>query len=139
LDGKGIVRFDIDVLLHRYFVTPTSEVQYLMCIEVKTFAAVLTDSQRDTLGMFYRVLRNSSPVSVFSSMRMARVPLRLLGGHLLRMSHSSPDDSAWMTWDNTPITRDELVDLLLFDRDPDDPRGNQAEWLQKRDGLTCVA
>jgi hypothetical protein len=141
LQDAGIVRYDIDILLHKYRVTtsPASELQLLMFVECKTFGAELTPAQADTLGMFRQVLYNDAPTEVFSTMRGRMVPLRMLGGHVLRMSHSDPETSVWMTWNSVPINKANLVDLLTFERDPDLPHADKEDWRNRRDGVACVA
>lgn len=148
LDSRdGVVRFDLDVLLHRYMVKQDGfgrrDIQAMMFVEVKTLGADLTESQRDTLGILDQVLRNRrknihsdrnkrnlkdhSPVAkAFSKLRGSEIDLRLFGGHLLRLSGTSPDDSERMTWGGAfgthEITPDQLTKLLRFELDPDDPR-----------------
>ena len=135
----GIVRFDCDVLLHKYarHVDKKSErtLQCVMFVEVKTFGADVTPAQRDTLSMFSQVLINRrrnrhaprhgrhaddhiAPAVVTSLIQGGPVRLRLFGGHLLRLADADPVTSAWMRWNGAAITCDQLVSLLRFDLDP---------------------
>ena len=151
LDSKnGIVRFDIDILLHRYKTMGDRKgnriVEFMMFIEVKTFGAELSMSQQDTLSLLNQVLRNrkknmhskprmqvgEQPGLLYSRAKHTDVPLRLLGGHLLQLDKSSPDDSAWMKWDNKTIDQATLVDLMLFDRDPDRLNADKKDWMRRR-------
>jgi hypothetical protein len=134
------VRFDIDILLHRYMVQVdkrgTRDLQCVMFVEAKTNGARLTPAQRDTLSMFSQVLRNrkrnyhrdkqgrhagerTPPCKCHSHMLKRDVRLWMFGGHLLRMSHNSPADSDWMTWDGTPLDAETLTRVLRFELDPD--------------------
>src|SRR6187399_274333 len=67
LDSRtaGIVRFDCDVLLHRYCLVTDQKssrnLQCLMFVEVKTYMAEPSDAQRDTLSLMSQVLRNRRP------------------------------------------------------------------------------
>jgi len=136
----GIVRYDLDVLLHRYMVADdlksSREVQAMMFIEVKTYSANLTEAQRDTLGLLNQVLRNRKPNmhgsprrqvggqlrKAYSHRNRREVTLFAFGGHLLQMSGSCPQDSVWMRWDWTwDLTIQQLIEVMRFERDPDNP------------------
>ena len=138
--GSGIVRFDIDILLHRYNFSKDHKgarnVQAMMFIEAKTHGAELTPSQQGTLSALSQILRNRRanmhqdklgrhasdhvpPATVVDPKRQTEHALYLYGGHLLRMSDVDPMQSEWMEWDNKPITADQLRSLLLFEIDPD--------------------
>lgn len=140
---EGIVRFDLDVLLHRYMVKEDGigkrDIQAMMFIEVKSFASDVTESQRDTIHLLNQVLRNRKPningdrnkwnakdhvplCKAFSTVKGREVALKLLGGHLLVFEGAGPDDSAWIEWDRKRISKQQLVKLLRFELDPDDPR-----------------
>jgi hypothetical protein len=138
--------------IHKYYTTPSSETQFVMMVETKTHNAVMSPCQRDSLGLFWQVMRNRKPsvngaytvidhrpVDAYSTMRGRRVPLRMLGGHILQLSGTDPENSETMLWDGKPITVAQLEGLLVFDIDPDHPHGDPAEWLRTRDGLACVA
>lgn len=142
LDSRiaGIVRFDCDVLLHRYRTEcdkrGARDIQCIMFIEVKCRGANVDDAQRDTLSMFSQVLRNRktnrhqkrlgrhagnhTPYAQCYSQKMRRpICLRMYGGHLLRMAGDEPTGSDWILWDNKPITEEQLIGILKFDLDPD--------------------
>ena len=136
---KGIVRFDLDVLLHKYLIHEdgkgSRDIQCLMFVEVKTRMAKPSDSQRDTLSMLNQVLRNRRPNrhskpyrQMDATVRKVRstfldkdVTLKMYGGHLLQLSDTMPDNSGVMRWDNWKITKHHLIELLTFARDPDRP------------------
>ena len=137
----GFVRFDGDQILHRYMrpELPNGmrrEVQAIMVIEVKTFGAVLSPQQQDTLSLFSQVLRNRrdnmhqqkrglhaldhTPLArAISRMHNREVRLRMFGAHLLRMEADSPETSKWIEWDHKRIDVPTLEALILFDLDPD--------------------
>ena len=151
LDSKfGLVRFDLDVLIHRYM-TPTDkrstrDIQCLMAVEVKTHNGQLRPAQRDTFSMLSQVLRNRktnihhkkrglhlcdhTPISkAFSRMLGKRVTLRMFGMHLLTLSGNDPTDSASIVWDNRQIDPATLTKLLRFDIDPDSLR--EMDWRRR--------
>ena len=142
LDSRtaGIVRFDLDLLLHRYAGLidglGSRDIQCLMFIEVKTYGSRVTDAQRDTLFTLNQVLRNRKPnrhrakrgahledhiplAKTYSWCNKRRVALKLFGGHSLRLSAGCPEKSAWIEWDHKAIDVDALVRLLRFEIDPD--------------------
>lgn len=146
----GIVRFDLDVLLHRYMMPTdkrgTREIQCLMFIEVKSFGADVSMSQRDTFSLLSQVLRNRrtnkhqakkgrhanehTPVTkCYSHLLNKDVTLRLFGGHLLQMSGEDPPTSEWLKWDKKPIDLDQLKSLLRFEIDPDTLRA--IDWRRR--------
>lgn len=139
----GIVITDGDKWVHRYALRRKGEldrrVQYLMSVEVKSHEKDLSPSQRDTLLMINALLRttpwreqrdNGRFVSghpqnvriVHSWLNGSKVMLLCYGIHKLRLSHSTPDDSDWMTWDDKKIDRGILISLLRFDTHPDSLR-----------------
>lgn len=156
---EGIVRFDCDVLLHRYKTRPPDKksqaraalgecrmVQCMMFIEVKSHLAELSDAQRDTLGLFSQVLKNQrtnihglkggrralnhrAPLTVYSYHLGKRVQLRLYGGHLLQIEGDVPEAGKVIRWDNKPITLDQLVQLLRFEIEPDGLR--PIDWRRR--------
>lgn len=151
LDSRnGIVRFDVDILLHRFKTVTDAkgcrDIEFMMFIEVKTFNASLTDAQRDTLGLLDQLLRNrrpnmhakprrqvsGRPEMAYSRMKNRDIPLRLLGGHLLQLSGSDPENSDTILWDHKPIDIETLVELMLFDRDPDNLDASKQDWMRRR-------
>jgi len=151
LDSRnGIVRFDIDILLHRFKTVSDAkgdrDIEFMMFIEVKTFCAELSDAQQDTLSLMNQLLRNrrpnrhsnprrqtpGGPVKAYSRLKNREVPLRLLGGHLLQLSGSDPENSETILWDYKPIDAETLVDLMKFDRDPDNLAASKSDWMRRR-------
>lgn len=137
--GEGIVRFDLDILLHRYKglsdLKGDRTIQAMMFVEVKTYMAVPSDAQVDTLSVLNQLLRNrkpnihsaprrqsaAAPVKVFSKKIRRDVRVALFGGHLLQLDGLCPASSSAMLWDYTPITQDQLIELFRFERNPDNP------------------
>lgn len=136
----GIVRFDLDVLVHRYMTHTDKrgcrDLQLLMGIEVKTHGGELRLTQQDSFSMLSQVMRNrkknvhrdkrgrhakdrNPPCKVWSHILRRDVALRLYGMHLLELSGDDPDDSVSIAWDKKPIKRQDLIDVLRFDIDPD--------------------
>jgi hypothetical protein len=142
LDSRtaGIVRFDVDVLLHKYKTlidnASSRDVQFMMFVEVKTMMAEPSESQIDTLSLLNNVLRNRqvnmhrSPRKqmggqlrkVYSHAKKKEVKLFLFGGHLLQISGTDPENSIRMLWDRKPITQGDLLKILRFEVDPDNPQ-----------------
>lgn len=141
LDSRmGLVRFDLDVLIHRYL-TPTDkrgtrDLQCLMGVEVKTRNGTLRPAQRDTFSMLSQVLRNrrtnvyqerrgrhamqhNPSCKAFSHHLGREVDLRMFGMHLLVLSGDDPTDSAIIKWDKKLIDVETLIGLLRMDLDPD--------------------
>lgn len=142
LDSReaGIVRFDCDVLVHKYKVEidkkSSRALQCLMFVEVKTYNADLDLPQQDTLSLMAQALRNRrrnkhhkkrgrhcedhDPLALaFSWLKGHAVRLKMFGGHLLQLSGADPIMSDYMWWDHKPITRTQLVALLRMELDPD--------------------
>lgn len=156
LDSRsaGIVRFDLDVLLHKYLTLSdgkgSRELQCMMFIEVKTFMAKPSAAQADTLSILNQVMRNRRPnihsqprpqvgnqlTVVKSKMLRKDIRIKLFGGHLLQVDGTCPENSSLMRWDNQPITESVLVELLRFERDPDrikktmDHRRRSRNWTE---------
>ena len=139
---KGIVRFDCDILLHRYMMPidkkGSRDLQCLMFIEAKTRWGNLSPAQDDTIGMFQQVLLNRVrtpnqekrglhaedhvPLCKCDSKILNRkVRIRMFGGHVLRMSGDCPATSESMTWNGEDIDTETLLGVLRFERDPHDP------------------
>jgi hypothetical protein len=105
-----------------------------MEVEVKEYGAFPTPAQRSTFQILSDYLKNT--VSNMHSSRGAsgdrsgkfrkiydrefdrEVWVRHYGIHLLQFERTSPDDSAWIKWDGTEITADQLVGLFAFDLHP---------------------
>lgn len=157
LDSRrtGIVRFDLDVLHHKYLrkidKRGTRDIQCMMFIEVKTHVirakpGLLSDAQRDTLSLLNQVLRNRrtnlhqeklgrhaknrTPLCKARSLLLNKdVRLWLFGGHLLTLSQTSPEDSDVITWDYKEIEIGQLIRLMQFDIDPDTLR--RIDWRRR--------
>jgi hypothetical protein len=148
---KGIVRFDCDILFHRYMIHTdkrgSRDLQCVMFIEAKTHGAELSIAQRDTLSMFSQVLRNrkrnvhadkkgrhatgtTAPATCWSQFLSRNVRLWMFGGHILTMSGDSPTDSVWMRWDSSEIDVATLVRILRFELDPDNIT-KEIDWRRR--------
>jgi hypothetical protein len=130
---------DIDLLLHKYMTWSDGHrsriVQAIMFVEVKTFGATMSPTQRDSLYILNQVLRNrrkslhknSIPEQisaldwVHSTIRKSRVRIKLLGGHCLQMQHETTEHG-WILWDKKEVTYEQVEGLLSFDLDPDHPK-----------------
>ena len=151
LQSAGIVRFDLDILLHKYLVVADKRgprsIQCMMFIEVKTFDAEPSIQQRDTLSLLSQVMRNRrtnihrgkkgrhamehTPLAMaYSQMNQRWIRLRLFGGHLLQFSRNDPTDSDSIRWDTKPIDTEDLIGLLKFELDPDEP-GRPMDWRRR--------
>jgi hypothetical protein len=131
--AEGTCIIDQDYWIHRFKTYHGREFQLLMGVEVKTFSAKPTDAQKDTLFALNQVMRNrrttptkqnkfqvgTAPLEVFSFMIGRKIRLRTYGVHLLTFSGSGPEDSNFITWNRTRITKQTLTKLLKFDLDPD--------------------
>lgn len=154
---EGIVCFDCDVLLHKYKVAVdkkgSRDIQCLMFIEVKSHAGDVSESQRDTLGLFDQVLRNRhpnihsqprrqvtdhEPLASCKSAKLKRIiKVRLYGGHLLQLQANTPEDSEWMMWDRKTIDVQQLLALLRFEIDPD--RLRPIDWRRRSSCFSMVS
>lgn len=135
----GIVRFDLDILVHRYMFLSDDkgvrDIQAMMFIEAKTNGAELDPSQHDTLRVLDQVFRNRKPnmhkrkvkvqlphMDKAWSQLNGWVDLRLFGGHLLQIEGQTPNDGK-MRWgwpgEEKEISSDQFVALLRFELDPD--------------------
>jgi len=134
---NGIVRFDVDLLLHKYKQEIDGkgcrDIQCMMFIEIKTHMAKLTSAQQDTLSLLNQVLRNrrhnihstarrqirGQVQKAWSKIFKREISLKMYGGHLLQMDGTDPDNSTTMKWDGKLIDRRKLIEVLTFDCDPD--------------------
>ena len=153
LDSRdsGIVRFDLDILLHKYLVKidgkGSRELQAVMFIEVKTRWAECSNAQKDTLHLLNQLLNNRRPnlhsppkghlaqgISRICQTRSIilgkMVNCWLLGGHLLRMDGDAPDSSKKIEWDHRAISANQLISLLRFDLDPHNP-SRRIDWRRR--------
>jgi hypothetical protein len=133
---------DVDMWVHKY--SPRAErrrtdnildfLDLLMLVEVKTFNAELSYSQRDTLEVVDQYMRKPSirknvhtgPRRQTVQLNETRIshlfrtkrPMRWYGVHLLQLSDSRPDSSDVILWDKKQISEERLIGLLRFDFDP---------------------
>jgi len=134
-----IAATDVDFLIHKY--TPRQErrevdksyLDLLMLVEVKTFFAEPSYSQRDTLSVIEQLLRlatvkgnrrrtikiNETRIEHLSKSKIRSI--RWYGVHLLQLSGDSPANSATILWDKKKISEHHLTSILCLDFDPDYP------------------
>lgn len=133
---------DTDLWVHKWGQRSTRhrgvsrDVQYLMMVEVKTHWKDVDEPQRDSLWAIDRLLRTKawkdqrlSGLFAAGHAQNARVVhgriagkavwLYCYGVHKLRLSGSTPEDSERITWDDKPIDKGRLLDLLAFEISPD--------------------
>jgi len=152
---EGLVRFDLDVLLHKYKTCTdgkgSRDIQCMMFIEVKTYMATPSPAQSDTLYTLNQILRNRRPnihstpkwqikgqmTRVWSKYLNRNTTLKLYGGHMLQMDGTFPDNSSMIMWDHQVIDERTLMELLRFERDPDriemqlDHRRRSCSWKRR--------
>jgi hypothetical protein len=147
-----LVRFDNDMIIHRYNFSEDRigqrEVQALMFVEVKRGIEQMDIAQADTLWTLGQVLRNRQgnmhakrkygqlrdhvPLARCYSLRLNRkIAIRLYGAHLLQLSGEDPIVSKSMRWDGKAISYEDLVQILRFERDPDTLRFDK-DWWRRR-------
>lgn len=132
----GLGCCDADQIYHRFKTAKDGrEVQCLMFVEVKTFAAVPSPSQRDTLVLIDQFLNNqrntpsrqrtkrqaeNRPLVAWSVMKQTNVRVYAFGAYLLQFERSSPLDG-WTRWGRKrlDISADQLAGLLRFDLNPE--------------------
>jgi hypothetical protein len=133
---------DTDVWIHRFSnrmeksvkgVLPAM-IEHIQLIEVKSFSADMPFAQRDTFDVVDRLVRRCTSRK---SGDRRRLPVRIedsrpgchgrsrwvrwLGVHMLQMSADRPDNSDCLIWDRRSVDLTALIELLRFDRDPDNP------------------
>jgi hypothetical protein len=129
---------DSDMWLHKYRLRDEADnkhlaVDHLMLVEVKCFQKDVPYSQADTLGVIDLLLRKATvkngrrwPTKIpdrRSGRPGATRSVRWLGVHVLQLSGDRPDNSTHILWDgHCHLYEEALVEVLRFDRDPDDPR-----------------
>jgi hypothetical protein len=136
---------DTDLWVHKFGSRETHhrgvnrDYQYIMMVEIKCNGADLNGPQRDTLMNINHILRTKALRTVrnegkffdgnpdyttYVQGHIAGKPIQLhaYGVHKLRMSGHTPDDSKWLTWDDKPITRIQLLQILSFEIHPDSLR-----------------
>lgn len=137
----GLVRFDLDILLHRYkFLHDgrgSRQVQALMFVEAKSYMAEPSASQRDTLNLLNQVLRNRRQnihqrpgrqiqhtllSKAYSTVMRQDIDLWLRGGHLLQLEGTRPTPGERLLWDGREIDTSVLKGLFRFEIDADSLR-----------------
>ena len=130
---------DFDQWIHRY--APRRErysdirqtVEDLMLVEIKCFNAAPQFAQRDTLSVVDLLLRLATTrpdgrrrYVKLRETRPERGPwrwVRCFGVHLLQLSGDFPAASEAILWDGKWHLQEwHLIEVLRFERDPDDPR-----------------
>lgn len=104
---------DIDNVIH-YF--GDTEYTYIMLLEQKPWGVGRHFSQKDTQNIINQMLRHSQGKLVKTARGQKKV--KYCGYHVINLSGSTPNDSE-ILWDGEKITEDELVEILRFERDPD--------------------
>lgn len=123
----GFVATDNDIVVHRYKTAVdglgTREIQSIMDIETKTRNGMPTPSQLDTL--YKRDMFRGTKETPQGEL------VRYYGTYVLRMSGTTPENSDQLWWCHfsrresnrllirVPISKKVLIDLLRFDRHPD--------------------
>ena len=126
-DGYCVI--DQDYWVHEFSTYRGKDFQLIMMVEIKTFRAMPTLAQKDTLHVIDQITRNrrngkikqagNSIQKVYSYASEKEVYIRSYGAHLLTFSHSGPDDSDWIKWNQRIVSEDILTKILRFDLDPD--------------------
>jgi len=131
--GDGFTFMDRDMICHRFKTTHGREFQCLMFVEWKSRGGQLNDVQRDTMHITNQMFRTDSttptkrgkshlhqvPNGAWSVMANKKVAVKAFGYHLVRMNGSTPDDSTQIMWDKQEVSKEQLIQLLRFDINPD--------------------
>lgn len=83
---------------------------WFITIEEKRMGAICTAAQKDTHGIVAQMLTTASG-SNCETMRGNR-PIEYRGHFVIRFSHTTPDDSDWITINGEPATKDMVMRLL---------------------------
>lgn len=129
---KGVVRSDVDHIVVRYKTNEYGrELQLMMAVEVKEYGREPDPCQRDILSFFRQIIERKGKNmygaatvmchKLRSRMLKKTVSVRWHGFHLLQFEKTNPDDSDWIKWDGKIIDKQTLIELLLFERMPEDP------------------
>lgn len=94
-----------------------------MLLEVKTYGKKQIELDEENIyNLLDAIFRQASskPLSVRLWERAEERKIKYMGWHLLVLSHTRPDNSEWMLWDNRHyINKDQLVKILRFELAPD--------------------
>lgn len=124
---------DSDYWIHRYRAHTDKvgerAVDSIMLVELKTYMRDLPPAQRDTLHLVNQLLRRASVgpggrrrhLTLDGIRHGEKRRVRCFGVHVLQLSGDRPDRSDVILWDGKYLTEDLLVEILVFDRDPDNP------------------
>jgi Holliday junction resolvase len=122
LDSRrfGLTVCDIDqVFFHD---DKNAKEAYILLLEIKTHGKKEIDvHQHNIYSLLDAALRSatSNLISIRLWHRVEQRQIKYVGWHLLVMSHTRPDKSEWMLWDNRHyINEDQLVRMLRFETDP---------------------
>jgi len=96
---------------------------YILLLEVKTHGKKEIELHEENIyNLLDAVFRQASskllPVRLWGQTEQRKI--KYMGWHLLVLSHTRPDNSEWMLWDNKHyINKDQLVKILRFESAPD--------------------
>jgi hypothetical protein len=82
---------------------------WFMTLEEKTHGAIQSQSQKDTQGIVFQMLRSASPRLCITRDGWQTITYR--GHHLIVFENTTPDNGA-IYLDNTEITKEELLEFL---------------------------
>lgn len=94
---------DIDYVWHNY------AENWFMTLEEKTHGAPQSQSQKETQGIIFQMLRSASPRLCLTRNGWNIITYR--GHHLIVFENTNPDDGA-IYLDNIEITKEELLEFL---------------------------
>lgn len=107
-----------------FFFQDMRTVIYSFHLEVKSRGGggAEQSAQKTAHSLIESVFRFSSgqSISFIAWGRPVVKPHAYYGFHFLVLSGKTPDDSEWMRWDDKPISRQELIEVLRFERNPFD-------------------
>lgn len=143
LDSRDcIVRTDTDHTILRYRTRKDGrDYKLVFNLEVKEWGSYPDPSQKEILAINHAFTirkgknMHGHPTQTAQWIRLPngnRARVRHYGYHLLQFEQTGPEDSAWIRWDKKEITEDQLLKLLRFDLNPDDPRRPMDEFLRDR-------
>ena len=101
-----------------------------MLLEIKTHGKKEMDVHQENIYRLLDAALRLASLKTISTRLWGRVEERQIkyaGWHLLVMSHTRPDRSEWMLWDNKHrIDENQLVRMLRFETDPNTLRPRKA-------------
>lgn len=146
-----VCNFDYTILKYKTFVIEgrPKDYQFLMILEVKTNWSDMNASQRDVLYLVQQLIDNrkvtpatkdkgihrhrdtTGPLTVVSPMNQKKISLRCFGVFKLRFSHTCPNDSKTITWNDKEVSIDQLESLLRFDIHPQTFKSMEKEYIRR--------